>query len=145
MLRVLDLGEGAARLPVGVRDILVRLAQRCPEQAGILGLAPGHAVVAVGADEALHDIEHMRLAFVIGAGAGDVARLGVGFRRRHGEVGLHAVAGEEGDQIRLVAHGNAGRDVPAAILRVPHGRDMRRRLDRMAAGLAIQRRVAHHP
>ena len=67
MLRVFDLGEGAAGLPMHIRHILLRLAQWRPEQPGILRLAPWHAVIAMGPDEALHDLQHMRLALVIGA------------------------------------------------------------------------------
>src|SRR5207302_1565837 len=39
-LGMLDLGEGFARLPVLVERILMRLAQRCPQQPGVLCLKP---------------------------------------------------------------------------------------------------------
>src|SRR5258707_1332715 len=56
---VLDIGKGLAYQPMLVERVLVRFAQRRPEEAGILRLAPRHVGVGPGADKALHDVEHM--------------------------------------------------------------------------------------
>jgi hypothetical protein len=58
-LGMFDLGKGLAREPVLVQRVLMRLAQRRPEEPRILRLAPRHVVVGPGTDKALHDIEHV--------------------------------------------------------------------------------------
>src|SRR4051812_27496839 len=63
-LRMLDLGKGLAYPPVLVERVLMRLAQRRPQQPGILRLAPRHILVGPGADKALHDVEHVRAGLV---------------------------------------------------------------------------------
>src|SRR3712207_8916704 len=52
---------------------------------------------------------------------------------------------EEGHQVRLVAHRDAGGDAPPTVLGVADGGHMRRVLARMAAGHAVEGRAAHHP
>ena len=70
MLRMIHVGEALALQPVLVERVLVRLAQRRPQQAGILRLAPRHVGIGPGADEALHHVQHVRARLVAGLRAG---------------------------------------------------------------------------
>ena len=144
-LRVLDLRERAAKLPMLVERVLVRLAERGPEKARLLRLVPRHVVIAIRADEALDDLQDVRLPLVGRRRAGHVARLEVAVGCRLLQIGRHAVALEEGNEIRLVAGADQPGDVPAAVLGVADVRRPARRLGRVTAGLPIQRRAAHHP
>ena len=91
MLRMIHLGEGFALDPVLVERVFMRLADRRPQQPGLLRLQPWHVLVGPGAGEALHDIDHMRPRLVAGGRSGHRARLQVGIRRRRLQVRLHAV------------------------------------------------------
>src|SRR5262245_21739779 len=66
---MLDIREASARQPMRVECILMRLADRRPQQAGFLGLAPGNAVVDMCAHEALVHVQNMRPALVAAGGA----------------------------------------------------------------------------
>src|SRR5437667_5440379 len=55
-LRVLDVRTALPREPVRIHRVLVRLAQRCPEHAGLLSFAPRHVVVGERAHEALNGL-----------------------------------------------------------------------------------------
>ena len=63
---VFDVRTAVAGQPVRIEGILVRLAQRRPEHAGLLGLPPGYVLVREGPHEALHGFHRV----------GALARLG---------------------------------------------------------------------
>ena len=127
----------------------MRLAQRCPEHAGLLGFAPGHVLIGEGPHKALHRLH----------GVGALRRLGrlrpcawyepspLRHTGRLGaEAGLHAVALEQIDEPAYVAGARAQiRHHPAPIFGVHDGRERRHRFARMPTGLAQHRGTAHHP
>ena len=123
----------------------MRLADRRPEQAGVLRLPPGHVGIGPGADEALDDVQHVRTGFIAGGRARHVAGLQIGIRGRRLQVGLGVVFGQERDQVVQVARPDAVGDVPAAILGVADGRAVIGRFRRVAAGQAPERHAAHDP
>ena len=103
MLRVRHLGKRVARQPVLVERVLVRLAQRRPQQARFLRLQPRHVLVGPGPDKALHDVEHMRPALVAAGGARHLPRPQIGFGRRRLEIGLRVVFAEQRHEVLQVA------------------------------------------
>ena len=144
-LRVLDIGEGLAGQPMLVERILVRLAQRRPEEARILRLAPRHVLVGPGADEALHDVEHMRPPFVTAGRAGHLTRPQIGIRRRRLQIGLGAVFRQQRHQILQVARAHAMGDEPAPVLRMTNARRVVGKFGGMPVGQPPQRHPPHDP
>ena len=127
----------------------MRLAQRRPEHARLLGLTPGHVLVGEGPHEALHGFHRVGALGRLGrlrpcawnepSPLGHIGRLGA-------EAGLHAVALEQVDEPGHVAGARAQiRHDPAPIFGVHDGRERRHRFARMPAGLAQHRGAAHHP
>jgi hypothetical protein len=85
------IGERFSFQPVLIARIFMRLADRRPQQAGLLRLQPRHVLVGPGAGEPLHDVEHMRLRLVADGRARHRPRLQIRIRRRRLQVRLHIV------------------------------------------------------
>jgi hypothetical protein len=122
-LGVLDVAEGAARLPVLVGHVLVGAPQRHEDEPGLLRLPPRGRVVGELAEQALHDLEGVGCLLRVDAAAR--ARDLSGARRPGGrgpgrgglgEVAGHAVALEERHQVGPVAGPDEGQAEPAAVL-----------------------------
>ena len=145
MFRMKHVGEALAFQPVLVQRVLMRLAQRRPQQAGILRLAPRHVGIGPGADEALHHVQHMRARLVAGLRAGHLTRLQVGIRRRRLQIRLHAVFRQQRHQVLQIARTHAVRDEPAPVLGMADARRMVRRLRRVPVGHPPDRHAPHHP
>ena len=145
-LRMLDVSTALPCEPVRIHRVFVGLAQRRPEHAGLLGLAPGHVVVGERAHEALHGLHrvvalarHRRGARHEPAAKGHDALLRI-------EPFRHAVALEQADERLRFARSSAeiGHH-PAAVFRVHDGRVRRDRLARVTAGLPEHEHTSHHP
>ena len=132
--------------PVLVERVLMRLANRRPQQAGILRLRHGMSCVGPGADEALHDIQHMRPRFVAWPSSRAPARA---FRSASGGGGCRSACmpylRQQRHQVLQVARAHAVRDEPAPILGMHDAGRMVWRLHRMPAGQPPQRHAPHHP
>ena len=128
-----------------VERVLVRLAQRRPEEPGILRLAPRHVLVGPGADEALHDVEHMRPRLVAAGGAGHLTRPQIGIRRGRLQIGLGAVFRQQRHEVLQVARAHAVGDEPAPVLRVTNARRVVGKFGGMPVGQPPQRHPPHHP
>src|SRR5207245_5198864 len=99
-LGVFDVHTALAREPVRIHSVLVRLPQRRPEHAGLLGFTPGHVVVGERPYEALHGL-HGVVAFP-GSRRGarnEPAAMSYDALLRV-ESGRHAVALEQADERR---------------------------------------------
>ena len=64
VFRMIHIGKGPPGQPVRIQRVFVRLADRGPQQAGLLRLQPGHVLVGPGAHKPLHHIQHMRPSLV---------------------------------------------------------------------------------
>src|SRR5438094_395566 len=136
----------AAREPVRIHRVLVRLPQRRPEHAGLLGLAPWHVLVGERAHEALHGLHGVVTLRRARPGARNEASA----RWQRGflwvEAGVHAVALEQLDELLGLARARAEvRHDPAAVLGVHDGWMRRDALARVTAGLPQHERSSHHP
>ena len=138
-------GKGATAEPVFVGGVFMRLADGRPQQAGVLRLAPRRAVIGVRSHETLDHLQLVGCTFVHGPGTRNRAGFQVGGFGRCLQVGRHAVAREEGNQVGFVPRRYAPGHDPAAILGVGHARGAADVFGGMAAGLPVDRRAAHHP
>src|SRR5438876_12060136 len=97
---MLDVRTALAREPVRIHGVLVRLPQRRPEHAALLGFAPRHVVVGERAHEALDGLHAVVALLCARPGTWNESSA----RRRGGlprvEAGRHAVALEQFDEPR---------------------------------------------
>ena len=145
MLRMMHIGETAARQPMLVQRVFMRLADRRPQQAGILRLPPRHVLIGPGPHETLHHVQHMRPRLVRRGRARHRARLQIDIRTGRLQIRLHAVFAQQRHEVLQIARAHAVRNEPAAVLGMHDARRGVRRLQRMPAGQPPQRHPPHHP